>query len=257
MYSDLRSWASPIRNQGSCGSCTAFGTIGAWEPYLRIKENNKSYPIDLSERDLFSCAGGSCLFGSQMKPILNRALEGVCTEECCPYDAKDHLCSQGCCEEWWMGAKKLIAWERVTNILDMKSILDTVPLITTMAVHQSFMNYKSGVYHSLENDPVIGYHCIAVLGYSDELEAWLIRNSWGIGWGMEGYAWVKYSDSEIDKEMYRIIPDGEIPPEPRPPIPSPCKLGNFIAKLINLIAKLFRRKGRFYYLNNYKSNSKV
>ena len=243
--SDHRKYCSPIRDQGSCGSCTAFGTIGTWEPVIRIAENNPADPIDLSERDLFACSGGFCDYGNTMDDTLNQALNGVCLESCCPYDALDHLCGAGRCEEWWVEGKKLIAWKKITEINEMKKLLDSAPLVSTMEVHQSFINYVSGVYHSLGiTDPVLGGHCIAIVGYSDGLGAWLVRNSWGDGWGMQGYAWVQYADSAIDDAMYQLVPNGEISPTP-----SPCALGKAIAKLMNFFAWLLHRKGRFYYLN--------
>ena len=38
-----------------------------------------------------------------------------------------------------------------------------------------------------------------VVGYSDALQAWLVKNSWGTSWGMAGYGWVRYGDSGIDQ----------------------------------------------------------
>jgi hypothetical protein len=119
-----------------------------------------------------------------------------------------------------------------------------------MMVHQSFMNYKSGVYHSLGlNDPILGGHCIAIVGYDDDLGAWLVRNSWGTDWGMDGYAWVKYNDSEIDSCMYQVVPDGEVPPQPNPPSPSPCPVGRLISRILNFFLSLMHRRGRFVYMN--------
>ncbi len=244
--SDWRPYCSPIRDQGECGSCTAFGTIGAWEPLIRIKEANPNDPIDLSERDLFTCSWGTCEFGNTPDNVLNRALTGVCSESCCPYDGVDHICGQGRCADWWVDGKKLKSWRRVTDTAEMKSLLDhNGPLASTMTVHQSFLNYISGVYHSLgDQDPILGRHMIARVGYDDSLGAWLIRNSWGSNWGMEGYCWIKYGDSDIDVESYYLELDGPISPTP-----SPCIFGNGLARAMNKVLESFGRKGRFYYLN--------
>jgi hypothetical protein len=57
-----------------------------------------------------------------------------------------------------------------------------------------------------------------------------------------------WSDSGL--EFYQLVPDGEIPPGPEPqPTPSPCPFGNSFAKLFSSVPKLFKRKGRFYYMN--------
>jgi C1A family cysteine protease len=247
---DRKKWMGLIRDQGSCGSCTGFGTIKTWEGCIRIIENNPDSLIDLSERDFFFCAGGTCSSGNDMNTVLNFARDtGTCIEECCPYDGIDHSCGEGRCENWWVNGKKLKSWKEITNVDEMKSILKIMPLVGTMMVHQSFVNYKSGVYHSLGlADPILGGHCISIIDYDDELGAWLIANSWGIDWGESGYAWIKYGDSEIDFSMYQIIPNGEIPPQPNPS-PSPCKIGNGLVKIGNFFAWLLHRKGRFFYLN--------
>jgi C1A family cysteine protease len=239
--SDLRKWCSEIRDQLSCGSCTVFCYCGTREPVLRIRANNPTLNIDLSERDLFSCSGGTCETGNTMNATLNQAMKGVCLESCCPYDGKDHLCGEGRCPDWQSNLDKLASWGVITSVTQMKSHLDKEPLCGTMAVHQSFLNYVSGVYHNLGDiDPIVGYHAIAVVGYDDELAAWLLRNSWGKGWGIEGYCWIAYGDSEIDTEMYQL--NGT-------PTPSPCKIGNSIVKTLNKVCTLLGRKGRFYYLN--------
>jgi len=245
---DWRAYCSPIRDQGDCGSCTAFGTIGAWESLIRIKESNPSLDIDLSESDLFACSGGTCSGGNTVEATLNQALSGVCLESCLPYEPRDRSCGQDRCGEWWNTGKKLSSWKPVNNQGEMRARLDKGPLAGTMAVHQSFLNYLGGVYHSLgPSDPIVGYHMIAIVGYNDTLGAWLLRNSWGTGWGMVGYCWIKYGDSEIDVEMYALEPDGPIP-EPQP-TPSPCKWGRGFAKILNFFLWLTRQKGRYYYMN--------
>jgi C1A family cysteine protease len=244
--SDLRSQCNPIQDQGECGSCTAFGTIGVWEAVIRILENAT---VKLSERDLFFCSGGLCQLGNTIDNILNGAKNWVCSEECLPTDTNglNHLCHEGRCSDWALNVRKLESWKAINSISEMKRLLDTQPLVGTMEVHQSFMNYVNGVYHSLGvYDPVLGGHCIGIVGYDDSKGAWLIRNSWGTGWGMEGYAWVKYGDSEIDGEMFQVIPSSDTSPDPSP---SPCKLGNGLAKIGSFFSRLLRRKGRFFYLN--------
>lgn len=240
---DWRDSCSAIRDQLDCGSCCAFGSIGAWEALLRIE----GVDIDLSERDLFSCSGGTCSNGNTVEKTLDCALVGVCLEECCPYDARDHPCGEGRCSEWWRTGKRLDGWYDVTDVEEMKDLLREGPLVGVMAVHQSFLSYLNGVYHSLGWDPIVGYHCISIVGYDDGRGAWLIRNSWNTDWGMEGYCWIQYGDSEIDEVMYRLVLDGPIPePEPEP---SPCPVGNAAARVLNVVPYLLGRRGRFKYVN--------
>lgn len=243
---DWRNMCTPIRDQGSCGSCTAFGSIGCWEANLKILLH---LDADLSERDLFFCSGGLCEFGNTVENTLNRAIRGIATEECCPYIAVDSGCGSGRCSEWWLNGFKLESWLSINAIEQMKEALKQGPLVGVMDVHESFLHYISGVYHSLgADDPVVGGHCITIVGYDDSLGAWLIRNSWGTGWGMQGYCWIQYGDSAINDIMYQIVLSA-YKPDPDPPTPSPCKVGNTASRLLNLLPWLLHRKGRFYYLD--------
>ena len=64
-------WTTPIRNQGGCGSCVAFGTMGSFEAMLRIDANDPNWNINLSEQHLFSCGGGQCDSGWYISAALN------------------------------------------------------------------------------------------------------------------------------------------------------------------------------------------
>lgn len=238
---DWRSSCSDIRYQGNCGSCTAFGIIGAWEALLRIYQDEDA---DLSEQNLFMCAGGSCDYGSYMEPVLDQAVKGVPTEECCPYVARNTNCSDRC-EEWWTDAKKLKSYVLLAKTINaFKQALEEGPIVATMAVPQSFLSYKSGVYHKLPYDPIVGYHCIALVGYDDEKGAWLLRNSWNTSWGIEGYCWIRYGECDIEQEAYWIELNGEVEPNDGDD-DSGCVLSNLIVNGLNWLSEKLGRKTRF------------
>jgi hypothetical protein len=125
----------------------------------------------------------------------------------------------------------------VSNPTEIKVLLDSEPLNGTMAVHQSFFNYVSGTYQSQgPSDPIVGYHDIGRLGYSDALGADLIRNSWGTSWGTgcmvnginrPGYCWIAYG--ELDAEAQQLVLDGPVPPPGPTPVSctvdSDCPVG--------------------------------
>ena len=64
-------WTTPIRDQGSCGSCVAFGVIGALEGDMKVQFNAPQWDIDLSEQHLFSCAGGDCRYGMSVSHAMD------------------------------------------------------------------------------------------------------------------------------------------------------------------------------------------
>ncbi len=61
---------------------------------------------------------------------------------------------------------------------------------------------------------VAGGHCIVIVGYDNTKQAWLIRNSWGTGWGMAGYCWFHYNQCDMDTNVKYGVPGGNTNPDP-------------------------------------------
>ena len=82
-----------------------------------------------------------------------------------------------------------------------KNWLDTVgPLVSWIDVYNDFSGVGSSVYRR-STDPanaLRGGHFLLIIGYSDALGAWLVKNSWGTGWGMSGFGWIAYGEARID-----------------------------------------------------------
>ena len=246
MNVDWRLFLNPVKDQGNCGSCVAHGVGKTWEGEIRITAEDETLDVDLSERHLFSCCGGTCDQGTTMEAGLNQGLKGVALETDCPYDARDHPCGEGLASDWWMRGKKLNDWFSVLGIDEIKKMLyNAGPLAVTMPVHQSYMNYAGGIYHNLGVfDPIIGYHCVCLAGGTDEY--CIIRNSWNTDWGEQGDARMLWS--ELDDTAFMVVPSDEPIPEPQP-TPSPCPVGNLAARMLNVVPWLLRRRGRFRYMN--------
>jgi hypothetical protein len=86
----------------------------------------------------------------------------------------------------------------------MKEALLGSPLLVRMTVWEDFHSYLSGVYEPIDPDPETAraFHALLLVGYSDERGAWLARNSWGAGWGIDGYLWLAYGASESHEFIY-------------------------------------------------------
>ena len=216
---DWITWMSAIQNQKNCGSCVAFGNIAIFEAAYRIAENNPGDKIKFSEALPFFCSGGSCENGSDCPQFLNYLRDyGTTLEQYYPYVDKDQKCQSGVLPGWQNFIYKIASWEHITDLAIIRQYLSTGPLTACMDVHQSFFNYKSGVYASQgAKDPVVGGHCIGNIGVNDGLGAYHGRNSWDTSWGEQGYFWIKFGDSGFDSEAWKLVPI--LNPVPVPPVP--------------------------------------
>jgi C1A family cysteine protease len=182
-------WTTPIKNQGACGSCVAFGTISALEPLLKIrayKDSNKT--VDLSEAHLLFCGGGSCSGWHMNHACAYLKNNGVPDETCFPYSKGLQTKSCTPCADWKnrIDYTKITSWTNTKDVQKMKSnIANNGPQITGMAVYTDFFSYNSGIYKHVTGD-LEGYHCVAVVGYNDTNNYWICKNSWGTGWGEAG-----------------------------------------------------------------------
>jgi hypothetical protein len=70
-------------------------------------------------------------------------------------------------------------------------------LLAGMAVFNDFFAYSSGVYTKTAGSGLAGYHCITVVGYDDAQQCWILKNSWGAGWGDGGYVRIKYGQADV------------------------------------------------------------
>jgi len=216
---DLRSvngqnFVTSVKDQKTCGSCVAFGTLAATEGTYQVSSNNPNSGIDLSEAQLFYCyaraAGRTCGYNSDPNGGWwpSGALDacknsGVADEACYPYTDGDQNCT-GLCQDWQARAYKITGWHSLSSAADIKNWLSSRgPVVTTMSVYEDFFSYSSGVYHYV-NGALEGGHCVCAVGYDDTGEFWVCKNSWGPAWGEAGFFRIGYGEVGIDATMYAI-----------------------------------------------------
>ncbi len=190
-----------VRNQGGCGSCWDFATVGAYESSYLIR--NGGTP-DASEQEIldcnpwgYSCAGGWWAFDYFIGT-------GDESEGAYPYVGTKKACKAVASKSY-----RAIAWGYVKpgggvpSVSELKQALCTYgPLAVAVRVTGKFQGYTGGVFN--ENDTGSVNHGVLLVGWDDAKGAWLIKNSWGTGWGetggygsSKGYMWIKYGSNSI------------------------------------------------------------
>lgn len=184
---------TPVRDQGPCGSCWAFGTHGAYEGSYAIL--NKEL-IDSSEQDTLDCSGdGDCRGGWWAYQYLID--NGSAKEDDYPYVPKKGTCEMGVSRPY-----KAAVWGYVDSTVEIPSVAalkealcEYGPLGVTVAVTPAFQAYKSGVFNESSNAQI--NHAVTLVGWDDSKQAWRIKNSWGMAWGESGYMWIAYNSNKI------------------------------------------------------------
>jgi C1A family cysteine protease len=195
-------YSTAVRNQGSCGSCVAFGTVATMEAVGRYVNRRPTLPVDLSEAHLFFChgpaTGASCANGWWPDRACNAARDsGVAFEDYFPYTAQQQACAVNA--DWPNHMAKINAWQYLTsNPAGMKEHISTYgAVIACLVVYQDFFSYSSGVYRHVSGG-VAGGHCVSLIGYDDAGGYWIGKNSWGTGWGEGGYFKIAYGQANIE-----------------------------------------------------------
>lgn len=198
---DGKNFTTPVKNQGGCGSCVAFGTAAVLETTARRQRNDPNLQLDLSEAHLFYCyareEGRNCGNGWWPENALKKAQEkGVTFEQYFPYTAGDQGC--GLLSGASDNIAKPTAFSKAGSRQAMKDWLSTKGSLTgCFVVFQDFFSYRSGVYRHVSGEAA-GGHCVEIIGYDDGEACWICKNSWGTNWGEGGFFKIAYGECEIE-----------------------------------------------------------
>ena len=198
---DLREGCSAVEDQGQLGSCTANALAGNLE---FVDERDDHAYTDVSrlfiyynERALHGMVGSDS--GAMIRDgIKTLAQNGVCSETTWPYvisrfaDKPTSACYAQALKH------RIVSYHRIETINDMLTCLaDGYPFIFGFTVYESFESpavARAGVVPMpAKSEKVLGGHAVMAVGYDQRTQRFIIRNSWGAGWGQKGYCTMPFS----------------------------------------------------------------
>lgn len=193
-----KNYVTDVKNQGGCGSCVSFGTCATIESNMRIKGQDHTLAVDLSEAFMQFCGGGSCSGWGLTSGLDYAKNTGVTDEPCFPYQPTNMPCSDRC-SNWQSRLVKILNYSSHSSMQARKDAIANGPVVAGMAVYTDFYSYSGGVYQksSAANNELEGYHCISVVGFDDNQQCWIIKNSWGPNWGENGFIHIAYNQADL------------------------------------------------------------
>jgi C1A family cysteine protease len=196
---------TPIKDQGGCGSCWAFGTIAPLECNILIKDNNL---VDLSEQWLVSCNQNNwgCSGGWWSHSYFHWKFDkfngnGAVLEDDFSYVAHDVACNGPYEHPYTIDSWHYVGFSMGTakNDAIKQAIMTYGPVSAACAVTEAFAAYSGGIFNQNDEDANIN-HAVALVGWDDNQGTngiWILRNSWGTGWGEEGYMRIEYDVCKV------------------------------------------------------------
>jgi len=201
---DLRRFCSPIEQQAQLGSCVGNSVVGGLE-FLQIKQGKTPF-VDLSR--LFVYYNARLMTQDQDKDngtYIRLAMGtlsslGTCSEAKWPYDVTKVFIRPSWSSYREGYANKIDAYYKIDatgadRIETIKAALQAQhPVVFGMIVDQDYMDVGSDGMVAMPKPVRVnsGGHAQLIVGYNDNTRRFIVRNSWGVYWGDNGYGYVPY-----------------------------------------------------------------
>jgi C1A family cysteine protease len=216
-----------VKDQNPCGTCWIFGTTSVLESAVLLGE---SAEYDFSEQSVALCVDRSWVYlydeadepghGGGNSFMVSEVFikKGAVLEACNPYDTSGLQCDGTCACDSCLPVKKVTGYRYVTN--DGSQIALIKAAVYDRPVTMSFYYDSSAVYSDGTYGTIYDYypctedinHLVSIIGWDDSVPhpdpdhsgtgAWLVKNSWGTGWGNSGYFWLTYDSSSMTEIAY-------------------------------------------------------
>lgn len=226
---DLRKYCSPIENQGVLGSCTAHAAMGIVEyfqkrAYKKHIDGSRLF-VYKATRNLLGWTGDT---GAYTRTTMGALVLCGCppekywtyTDQDPDFDEEPPAFVYALADNY--EAIRYFVHDPISQNKTPKQILSSVKIYLAFGIPSMFgffgfevghyegniyvMPYNKGeIYYPCKGDKAHWGHAIVAVGYDNNKEitnpnceettkgAFLIRNSWGTGWGNKGYGWLPYA----------------------------------------------------------------
>ena len=201
---DISEFLPQVGSQGSQGSCVAWATGYYLKSYQENYEDVQNGILDLDYQlspayifNQIKVAG--CDQGSVIQDALDTiASQGIVDWSVMPYNQND-------CDTQPNDLQKVLAepnkiekyfyFDQDSVYVHTKAaLLRDQPVVIAITIDRSYFGARdeNGLYIYRKFKDPAGGHAMLVVGYSDEMNAFKVMNSWGQGWGNDGFVWIDY-----------------------------------------------------------------
>ena len=198
-------YTTPIKDQSPAPTCEAYALVASLETMIQY-EKQEIYNPDLSEAHLYFYAGGTYEAGYvNLIDAANYLVDiGVPDEGCYPDPHRAYDYPFISLEGWENRTVKINEWGWVNNTeTEIKeALIDYGPLVFCARFWRDFYFYREGVY-SHRWGGLAGGHVMTIFGYNDSEQCWIVKNSWGDAWGLDGWLKLGYDADVIMDAWYK------------------------------------------------------
>lgn len=213
---DLRTLGkvTSVENQSPCGTCWAFATTSSLESRILVQE---SITHDFSEQNIVACCYDLC-FGYPYPITCNSggnifastnhlSRKGTVSDSDDPYTCPMNCSADPVCNSGLSMDKNVTGLRLVCGDPDTVAIKNTVynygGLYCSMYASFSGLSSYDGSYVLYYTGTEDTNHAVTIVGWDDNMShaggngAWIVKNSWGTGWGDNGFFYIAYGSARI------------------------------------------------------------